>query len=160
MALLAVGGYGSGKLWPASDVDLLLLLTDRPDAALTEGLEQLVGLFWDIGLVIGHSVRTVEECLTEAAGDLTVKTALVEARLLIGNEELCSKFTSDFRASIDPQAFFHAKRMEQDERYLRFQDSPYSLEPNCKESPGGLRDLQSILWIAQAAGYGKSWQDL
>lgn len=76
-ALLAVGGYGSGKLWPASDVDLLLLLTDRPDAALTEGLEQLVGLFWDIGLVIGHSVRTVEECLTEAAGDLTVKTALV-----------------------------------------------------------------------------------
>lgn len=160
LALLAVGGYGSGKLWPASDVDLLLLLPAQPDAALTEGLEQLVGLFWDIGLVIGHSVRTIDECLKEAAGDLTVKTALVEARLLIGNEGLFAEFSSEFKANIDAQSFFHAKKMEQDDRYLRFQDSPYSLEPNCKESPGGLRDLQSILWISRAAGYGKSWQDL
>ena len=160
LALLAVGGYGGGKLWPASDVDLLLLLPGMPDAMLTEKLEQLVGLFWDIGLEIGHSVRTVEECLNEAAGDLTVRTALVEARLLIGNEQLFSKFNTEFRSNLNPQEFFHAKRMEQDERYLRFQESPYSLEPNCKESPGGLRDLQCILWIAQAAGYGKSWQDL
>ncbi len=160
LALVAVGGYGRGELWPASDVDLLLLLPEAPDAALTELLEQLIGLFWDIGLEIGHSVRTLEECIDEAAGDLTVQTALVEARLLTGNKSLFSKFVSEFRDHLDPQAFFHAKRIEQDERYLRFQESPYSLEPNCKESPGGLRDLQNILWIAQAAGYGNSWQDL
>ena len=160
LALVAVGGYGRGELWPASDVDLLLLLPHQADAALTEQLEQLVGLFWDIGLEIGHSVRTIEECLNEAAGDLTVQTTLVETRLLIGNDALFSTFVTEFRNQLDPQAFFHAKRVEQDERYLRYQESPYSLEPNCKESPGGLRDLQSILWIAQAAGYGNSWQDL
>ena len=160
LALVAVGGYGRSEMWPASDVDLLLLLPQQADAILAEQLEQLVGLFWDIGLEIGHSVRTVEECLNEAVGDLTVQTALVETRLLIGNEALFSSFVTEFRNRLDPQAFFHAKRVEQDERYLRYQESPYSLEPNCKESPGGLRDLQSILWIAQAAGYGNSWQDL
>jgi [protein-PII] uridylyltransferase len=160
LALVAVGGYGREEMWPASDVDLLLLLPQPADTALAEQLEQLVGLFWDIGLEIGHSVRTVEECLNEAAGDLTVQTALVETRLLIGNAALFSTFLTEFRNQLDPQAFFHAKRVEQDERYLRYQESPYSLEPNCKESPGGLRDLQSILWIAQAAGYGNSWQDL
>lgn len=160
LALVAVGGYGRGELYPASDIDLLLLLAEQPDALLTERLEQLVGLFWDIGLEIGHSVRTVEECLGEAAGDLTVMTALVEARLLIGNDVLFTRFSSEFKSILDPQAFFNAKRMEQDDRYLRFQESPYSLEPNCKESPGGLRDLQSILWIAQAAGFGNSWHDL
>ena len=160
LALVAVGGYGRRELCPASDIDLLLLLPQTPDARLVELLEQLIGLFWDIGLEIGHSVRTVDDCLSEAAGDLTVQTALVEARLLTGNAALFEQFESAFKRQLDPQAFFHAKRMEQDERYLRFDESPYSLEPNCKESPGGLRDLQSILWIAQAAGYGDSWKDL
>ena len=160
LALAAVGGYGRGQLWPASDIDLLLLLPEPPDSALAEQLEQVVGLFWDIGLEIGHSVRTVEDCIEEAAGDLTVQTALVEARLLTGSESLFARFAALFRKILDPQAFFQSKRMEQEERYRRFQDSPYSLEPNCKESPGGLRDMQSILWIAQAAGYGNSWQDL
>jgi len=160
LALVAVGGYGRGELWPASDIDLLLLLPASPDAALAEQLEQLIGLFWDIGLEIGHSVRTIDECLGEAASDLTVQTALVEARFLTGNEKLFAEFATKFKTSLDPQAFYHAKRMEQDERYLRFEESPYSLEPNCKESPGGLRDLQSILWIAQAAGFGSSWPDL
>ena len=160
LALIAVGGYGRGEMWPASDVDLLLLLPGKPDKALTESLELMVGLFWDVGLTIGHSVRTINECLAEAQNDLTVQTALVEARLLIGNSSLFEELDSEFKGSLDPQAFFHAKRMEQDERYIRFQESPYSLEPNCKESPGGLRDLQSILWIAQAAGFGGSWQDL
>ena len=160
LALVAVGGYGRGEMWPASDVDLLVLLPETPDAALTETLEQLIGLFWDIGLKIGHSVRTVEECLAEAKNDLTVETALVEARLLTGNRSLFEELDNEFKDSIDPQAFFHAKRIEQDERYIRFQESAFSLEPDCKESPGGLRDLQSILWIAQAAGYGNSWADL
>ena len=160
LALVAVGGYGRCELWPASDIDLLLLLPEKPDAQLAGQLEQLIGLFWDIGLEIGQSVRTVEECVAEAAGDVTVQTALVEARLVIGNEELFAKLSAEFKSHLDPQAFFHAKKMEQGERYLRYQESPYSLEPNCKESPGGLRDLQTILWITQAAGFGGSWQDL
>ena len=160
LALVAVGGYGRGEMWPASDVDLLVLLPDKPDATLTESLEQLIGLFWDIGLKIGHSVRTLQECLVEAKNDLTVETALVEARLLTGSPSLFEKFDNEFRDGIDPQAFFHAKRIEQDERHIRFQESAFSLEPDCKESPGGLRDLQSILWIAQAAGFGNSWAAL
>ena len=160
LALVAVGGYGRGELYPASDVDLLLLLPKAPDATLTARLEQLIGLFWDIGLEIGHSVRTIEDCLTEAAGDVTVQTALIEARLLTGNERLFRKFRSGLSGALDPRGFFHAKRREQDERHLRYQETPYSLEPNLKESPGGLRDLQVILWIAQSAGYGARWSDL
>ncbi|MDR3220731.1 MAG: [protein-PII] uridylyltransferase [Candidatus Accumulibacter sp.] len=160
MALCAVGGYGRGELWPASDIDLLILLPDKPDPACAEQLEQLVGLFWDIGLEIGHSVRTVEDCLQEAEGDLTVQTALVEVRLITGNYALFNRMFSEFKARLDPQEFYHTKRIEQMERYRRYQESPYSLEPNCKDSPGGLRDLQTILWIAQAGGYGNSWRDL
>lgn len=160
LALVAVGGYGRGELYPASDIDLLLLLPKSPDAALAARLERLVGLFWDIGLEIGHSVRTVDECLHEAAGDVTILTALIEARLLTGSQRLFGKFSTGLRKQLDAQAFFRAKRMEQDERHRRYQDTPFSLEPNCKESPGGLRDLQVIQWIAQAAGFGGSWKDL
>jgi [protein-PII] uridylyltransferase len=160
MALCAVGGYGRGELWPASDIDLLILLPDDPDPARAGQLEQLLRLFWDIGLEIGHSVRTVEDCLREAEKDLTIQTALVEARMIIGNYALFSRMSSEFRKRLDPQAFYHTKRIEQDERYRRYQESPYSLEPNCKDSPGGLRDLQTILWIAQVAGYGNSWREL
>jgi [protein-PII] uridylyltransferase len=160
IALVAVGGYGRGELYPASDVDLLILLDAAPDETLKGQLEALVGSFWDIGLEIGHSVRTLDECLSEAAGDITVQTALIEARLLTGDTQLFSNFEKGLRQCLDPQAFFKAKRLEQDERYLRFQDTPYSLEPNIKESPGGLRDLQVILWVAQAAGFGRTWNDL
>ena len=159
-ALAAVGGYGRGELFPASDIDLLILLSGPPDESLTTKLEALVGRFWDIGLEIGHSVRTVDECLAEAAGDITIQTALIEARRLTGDDALFVRFEQGLRAQLDPQAFFKAKRIEQDERYLRFQDTPYSLEPNLKESPGGLRDLQIILWVAQAAGYGRTWEEL
>ncbi|MDR0576781.1 MAG: [protein-PII] uridylyltransferase [Candidatus Accumulibacter sp.] len=158
LALCAVGGYGRGELWPASDVDLLLLLPDDPDPAHTERLERLVGLFWDIGLQIGHSVRTVEDCLREAEGDLTIQTALVEARLIVGDYALFSRMASEFRKRLDPRAFYHTKRIEQEERHGR--ESPSNLEPNCKDGPGGLRDLQTILWIAQVAGYGNGWRDL
>ena len=160
LALFATGGYGRGELWPSSDIDLLLLLPEKPDDALAAHLETLIGLFWDIGLDIAHSVRTPEEALRDAAQDLTMQTALVEARLLTGDTALAGAFLNDFRSRLDPPAFFQAKRLEQEERYQRYQESPYSLEPNCKESPGGLRDLQTILWITQAAGYGAAWQDL
>ena len=158
--LAAVGGYGRGELYPSSDIDLLILLPRQASAALQEKLERLVGHFWDIGLEIGHSVRTVSECVEEAERDITVQTALLEARLLTGNSKLYGTFERRLRGHLDPLDFFDAKRLEQQERYLRFNETPYSLEPNCKDSPGGLRDLQVIFWIAQAAGYGTTWADL
>ncbi len=164
MALAAVGGYGRGELYPASDVDILLLLPDASaDASATPhqaSIEQIIGLLWDIGLEVGHSVRSVTECVEEAARDITVQTNLLEARLLIGSRQTFDRFTAALRAQLDPQAFFKAKRLEQEERYARYNDTPYSLEPNCKESPGGLRDLHVILWISRAAGFGERWRDL
>ncbi len=160
IALLAVGGYGRGRLFPCSDIDLLILLPKAPSAALQERLERLVSHFWDIGLEIGHSVRTVQECLNEASGDVTVQTSLLESRLLIGNEKLFKTFEKRLRGNLDPLVFFERKRLEQQERHLRFNESPYSLEPNFKEAPGGLRDIQVIFWVAKAAGFGGTWEEL
>ncbi|WP_265942317.1 [protein-PII] uridylyltransferase [Dechloromonas sp. A34] len=160
LTLAAVGGYGRGELYPASDIDLLILLPQEASATVQAKLERLIGHFWDIGLEIGHSVRTIQDCLTEAAKDITVQTALLEARLLTGNAKLFATFEKRLRGNLDPLVFFEAKRLEQQERYQRFNETPYSLEPNCKDSPGGLRDLQVIFWIAQAAGYGSTWADL
>ena len=160
MTLAAVGGYGRGELYPGSYVDLLILLSCPEDTGLREKLSRLVGLFWDIGLEVGHSVRTVAECVQEAANDITIQTALLESRHLIGDAALFAEFQQTFRASLDIPAFFTAKRLEQEARYQRYQATPYNLEPNCKESPGGLRDLHTILWIAKAAGYGGDWQTL
>lgn len=160
MTLAAVGGYGRGELFPASDIDLLILLPQEVSKTTQEKLERLVGHFWDIGLEIGHSVRTVQECLDEAARDITVQTALLEARLLTGNAKLFATFQKRLHGNLDPLVFFEAKRLEQQERYLRFNETPYSLEPNCKESPGGLRDMQVIFWMAKAAGLGSSWAEL
>ena len=160
LSLVAVGGYGRGELYPCSDVDLLILLPLDPDASLQAQLEKLVGLFWDIGLEVGHSVRTIEECLREATADITVQTTLLEARLIAGNPHLFARFQETLGRAMDPRSFFVAKRLEQEERYLRYQETPYSLEPNCKESPGGLRDLQVILWITKACGCGTRWLEL
>ena len=160
VALVAVGGYGRGELYPASDIDLLILLPRPAGRALREKLEILVGHFWDIGLEVAHSVRTVAQCREEAGRDISVQTALLEARLLTGNDKLFASFAQRLRRHLDPLDFLEAKRLEQQERYLRFNETPYSLEPNCKDSPGGLRDLQTIFWIAQAAGYGTCWADL
>ena len=160
LALAAVGGYGRGELFPASDIDLLILLPAETSKTTQEKLERLVSHFWDIGLEIGHSVRTIQECLNEAAQDITVQTALLEARLLTGNAKLFATFQKRLHGNLDPLVFFEAKRLEQQERYLRFNETPYSLEPNCKESPGGLRDLQVIFWVAKVAGYGASWAEL
>jgi [protein-PII] uridylyltransferase len=123
-------------------------------------LEQFVSLLWDIGLEIGHSVRTIEQCLTEAERDITVQTSLLEARHLAGDPSLFEEFRRRMNLALDPAAFCKAKLLEQAERYAKFQDTPYALEPNCKESPGGLRDLQIIGWVAQAARLGDDWQSL
>ncbi len=159
-ALVAVGGYGREELFPCSDVDLLFLLDAAPDHDLGERLTQMIGLFWDIGLDIGHSVRTVDECLEEAASDVTVMTNLLEARLIGGNERLFGHFATRLRGQLNVGQFFKAKQLEQEQRYTRHNDTAFSLEPNCKESPGGLRDLQLIGWISRAAGLGTRWRDL
>ncbi|QDF97294.1 [protein-PII] uridylyltransferase [Azoarcus sp. DD4] len=158
--LVAVGGYGRGELYPCSDVDLLILLAEPADSDLQARLSTLVGALWDIGLEIGHSVRTVEECLDAAMNDITVQTNLLESRLLTGDAELFAGFQARYTEMLDVRAFFKAKQLEQEQRYARYNDTPYSLEPNCKESPGGLRDLQMLGWIARAAGLGRNWRDL
>ncbi len=160
LALLAVGGYGRGELYPHSDVDVLVLLPESPTASLAARIETLVSRLWDAGLELGHSVRTITECAEEAGKDVTVMTSLIESRLVAGSRRLFAEFDRARRAALDPQAFFKAKRLEQEQRYTKFQDSPYSLEPNLKEAPGGLRDLQVILWIGRASGLGTSWAEL
>ncbi|HEV7802314.1 MAG TPA: [protein-PII] uridylyltransferase [Burkholderiales bacterium] len=157
-ALLAVGGYGRGELFPYSDVDLLILLPRAPDANLERQLEQLLGTLWDIGLEVGHSVRTIDDCLALAEQDITVQTTLLEARLVAGNRELFREFVTATSAALDPPTFMQAKQLEQQQRHARAHET--NLEPNIKESAGGLRDLQTILWIARAAHLGSSWTEL
>ena len=151
-------------MFPHSDVDVLVLLPDdqspEEDAVLKEQIEGFIGSCWDSGLEIGSSVRSVSQCLVESAKDMTVQTALLEARLITGSATLFADFQQQYFAVMDPQAFFIGKTLEIQQRHSKFEDTPYALEPNCKESPGGLRDLQTILWVAKAAGFGSNWNAL
>ena len=164
LALVAVGGFGRAELYPHSDVDVLVLLppgqTPESDPALQAQLERFIGSCWDTGLEIGSSVRSLDECLAESAKDITVQTSLLESRRVTGNTKLFTEFQKQFQAAMDPQAFLVAKTLEMHQRHTKFDSTPYALEPNCKESPGGLRDLQMILWVARAAGLGHSWDEL
>ena len=167
-SLVAVGGYGRGELFPHSDVDVLLLLPENADMAalgsqglsLQQRLEGFISLCWDCGLEIGSSVRTITECLEEARRDITIQTSLLEARFVAGSRKHSAALLDQLSAQMDPKAFFVAKTLEMRQRHTKYEDTPYSLEPNCKESPGGLRDLQVILWVARAAGLGRSWEEL
>ena len=160
MALVATGGYGRSELFPCSDVDVLVLLGAEPGAEERGRLEQLIGMFWDIGLEIGHSVRTVEACVALAKSDITIETSLLEARLLAGNAALFRRLSRAIEKNVDPAAFLKAKKLEQEQRHAKHRDTPFALEPNLKEAPGGLRDLQVIRWIALACGIGRHWRDL
>jgi [protein-PII] uridylyltransferase len=159
-ALVAIGGYGRGELFPSSDIDVLILLAHDPAPQDRARIERLVGVLWDIGLEAGHSVRTVEACMESARTDITVETALLEARFLAGSKPLFGRLAAAMQQTLDPAAFFKAKRLEQEQRHAKHQDTPYSLEPNLKEAPGGMRDLQVIRWIARALGIGHDWRDL
>jgi len=155
--LAAVGGYGRGELFPGSDVDVLLLLPHEPSAEQQAILESWVQACWDVGLEIGHSVRTIESCIAEADADITVETNLLEARFVWGSAALFDAFNRRFQARFDAQHFFDGKLAEQRARHARFDDSAYKLEPNLKDSPGGLRDLHTIHWLAQACGIRGGW---
>jgi [protein-PII] uridylyltransferase len=155
--LIAVGGYGRGELYPYSDIDLLILIPE-PGVQLTNSinskLEALVGLLWDIGLNVGHSVRSLSECISEANKDITVQTNLMESRLITGEasfyQEFLDEINQTFSSSVAIASFFAAKLKEQNNRHAKFNDTAYNLEPNIKESPGGLRDIHMILWIARS----------
>ncbi len=148
-ALVAVGGYGRGELHPASDIDLLVLLERNEPADGVLGIERFLSSLWDLGIEVGHSVRTVEECREQAERDLTIVTNLMETRLLEGPRALFDRM----REATGPKAiwssdkFFAAKRDEQVRRYQKYNDTAYNLEPNVKEGPGGLRDIQTISWV-------------
>ncbi|QEY58263.1 [protein-PII] uridylyltransferase [Pseudomonas sp. C27(2019)] len=151
MALIAVGGYGRGELHPHSDIDLLILLEHEDNQYLHEYISGFLTFLWDIGLEVGHSVRSVAQCAEEARNDLTIMTNLLESRLIAGEQQLLE----DMRKRIGPQhmwsseQFFIGKQQEQRERHNKYNDTEYNLEPNVKGSPGGLRDVQTIMWIAR-----------
>ncbi|HJV68368.1 [protein-PII] uridylyltransferase [Ideonella sp.] len=164
-ALLAVGGYGRGELFPHSDVDVLVLLPPSmvhtaDDPATHATLSAFITACWDIGLEIGSSVRTIEDCIAEARKDVTVQTALLESRFLCGSRRLFNAFRHANTEAMDARAFLRAKTLEMRQRHVKYEDTPYALEPNCKESPGGLRDLQVVMWVARAAGLGRTWSEL
>ena len=162
--LVAAGGFGRGELFPHSDVDVVLLLPDdarvEDDPSLKAKIETFISNCWDSGLEIGSSVRTVADCVLEASKDVTVQTSMLEARLVTGSKKNFTRLQKELAALLDAKAFFVAKTLELRQRHNKFENTPYALEPNCKESPGGLRDLQVILWVARAAGLGKSWDEL
>ena len=151
LALVAVGGYGRGELLPCSDVDVMILLPQGENPGWTAPLERFLTFLWDIGLETGHSVRTIDDCRQEALANLGVATTLFEARLLAGSSELFDAM----RRALAPDRmwssrdFFDAKLREQAERHHRFHDTAHNLEPNVKQGPGGLRDLQTIAWVAK-----------
>ncbi|WP_421684234.1 [protein-PII] uridylyltransferase [Stutzerimonas urumqiensis] len=151
IALVAVGGYGRGELHPHSDIDLLILLEHSDLTPFRESIEGFLTLLWDIGLEVGQSVRTIAECGDEARADLTVITNLMESRTIAGPERLRQQMTGVISPfNIWPSRdFFLAKRKEQLARHAKYNDTEYNLEPNVKGSPGGLRDIQTILWVAR-----------
>ncbi len=151
LSLIAVGGYGRNELMLASDIDIMVLQKPRLKKDIEQQLQLFLTFLWDFGLEVGHSVRTVKECKTEAKNDLTVITNIMESRLICGNEKL----HEEMRKATGPnkiwptKKFFEAKLLEQKNRHEKYSDSTNKLEPNIKESPGGLRDIQMISWVAE-----------
>ena len=150
--IVAVGGYGRGLLAPASDIDLLFLLPDKPAAAVQKMVETLLYVLWDLKLKVGHATRTIDECLKQARGDMTIRTTLIEARLVTGDkrlfETLQTRFDREIVARTAPE-FVAAKLAEREQRVRKAGASRYLVEPNVKEGKGGLRDLNTLFWISK-----------
>ncbi|HEX9837659.1 MAG TPA: nucleotidyltransferase domain-containing protein, partial [Alphaproteobacteria bacterium] len=152
MAVCAVGGYGRGELAPHSDIDLLFLLPYKVTPRSEQVIEYMLYLLWDLGLKVGHATRSLDECVRLAKSDITIRTAMLEARYVAGErplyDELRSRFARQIAQGTGPQ-FVEAKLAERDARHKRMGDSRYVLEPNIKEGKGGLRDLHTLFWIAK-----------
>lgn len=163
LCLVAVGGYGRGELHPWSDVDIMVLCPAALSDAEHAEISALITFLWDVGIEVGHSVRTVKECSEESARDVTVITTLIESRYLAGESELLR----EMRNALAPEhvwpvrEFFEAKVREQLERHLKANDTGFNLEPNIKNGPGGLRDIQTIAWVAKpdtsALSHSTNW---
>ena len=154
LALVATGGYGRGVLAPFSDIDLLFLTQHQASPDTLRAVEFMLYFLWDLGLKVGHATRSIEQCLTAAAHDMTIRTTLLDARRLAGDEALVTEFAGHFRAACQDWGvgeFIAAKQDERVVRHQRYGDSPFLVEPNIKEGRGGLRDLQTLYWLARAA---------
>src|SRR6185295_16112227 len=152
MAVIAVGGYGRGLLAPGSDIDLLFLLPYKQTAWGESVAEAILYALWDMGLKIGHATRSIDECIRHARGDMTIRTTLLDARLLAGDQNLFNELASRFDRDIvqgTAAEFVAAKLAERDERHKRAGQSRYLVEPNVKDGKGGLRDLHTLFWIAK-----------
>jgi [protein-PII] uridylyltransferase len=152
LAVAATGGYGRGMLAPFSDIDLLFLTQDQPDPRTLRTVEFILYFLWDLGLKVGHATRSVAHCVEEAAGDVTIRTSLLDARHLGGDAPLFAEFETAFRAACAETGageYIAAKQAERAARHRRYGDSPFMVEPNVKEGRGGLRDLQTLYWMAR-----------
>jgi [protein-PII] uridylyltransferase len=162
-ALVALGGYGRSELNPRSDIDLMFYYNGKDNRFAEQVSERMLYLLWDIGLEVGHSVRTTRDCMEMAEADITARTALLDARFLVGDEALYMEFE---RAVMYPvlnrnsQAFVREKLAENERRLRKYGSSVFLLEPNIKEGEGGLRDLHTALWVAQVKFKARSLREL
>ncbi len=162
LALIAVGGYGRGELHPYSDIDFMVLVSEQPNEIICDKLSQFVTMLWDLNLEIGHSVRTIEQVYEQKREDVTFATSLLESRLIFGNHiefEKLKKHLTDTPIWRSDD-FFIAKRQEQQLRHKKCHGTAYNLEPNIKENPGGLRDIQTIFWVAKKHFRAETLQEL
>ncbi|NHN85522.1 [protein-PII] uridylyltransferase [Acetobacter musti] len=152
VVVAATGGYGKRMLAPFSDIDLLFLTPENPSAEILSLVEYILYFLWDMGLKVGHATRSISECVSQAEQDTTIRTALLDARMLIGSFTLFAMFEARFIVACveaGSARFIADKRAERTERHRRFGDSPYLVEPNIKEGRGGLRDMQTLYWMCR-----------
>jgi [protein-PII] uridylyltransferase len=152
LSIAATGGYGRGVLAPFSDIDLLFLTAEKPSQHTLQLVEYVLYFLWDLGLKVGHATRSIEDCLVEGGKDTTIRTALLDARYLAGDASLFAVFHQRFRQACKEAGvaeYIAAKQAERAVRHRRYGDSPFMVEPNIKEGRGGLRDLQTLYWIAR-----------
>ena len=158
--LLAVGGYGRKELFPFSDVDILIVFEKKISGLDQDAISQFITHCWDLGLKIGHSVRNINQTKQEFKADIATATNLIESRFLIGSSLVFTKMNNAIGSSLSIKSFYKLKLQEQASRHRKFKDSAYQLEPNIKESPGGLRDLHMVRWLSISQGKGRTFKEM
>ncbi len=161
LALLAIGGYGRRELFPQSDIDIMIVFNNETDKSTEENVKQFLTFLWDVNLPIAQSVRSIQDCISEAKNDLTVITSLMELHLIAGNKELFEKVKISVNNKIWPsKKFFKEKTNELNDRHYKYSDTANHLEPNIKENPGGLRDLHTLYWLTNRHFKTNSYEEL